>query len=215
MDNEQLWDVVVDQRRRIADMLAQLSDSEWATPSVCAEWTVKEVAAHVAIVPHGPSPWRMVPMILRARGDLDKVNRDIALTYSGSRTTGQLVAELRDTATSRLLPSVTTLKNLAMDIVVHGQDMAVPLGRDLPVGSTALVNALDRAWTMGWPFHAQKELAQFRLSATDVEWTVGQGTEVRGPGVALLFLVTRRVGAALPLLDAASAVAVRSLQRAR
>lgn len=39
-----------------------------------------------------------------------------------------------------------------------------------------------------------------RLTATDVEWTVGDGAEVRGPIQVLLLLLTGRTGAALPEL---------------
>ena len=201
MTTEQWWGVVEDQRRRVAAFLEPLSVSEWAHPSLCVGWTVKDVAAHLAVVPHAPSVWRMLPMVVRARGSLDQVNHDIACHYAQQHSTSDLVAELRDHATSRDLPSVTSVQNLAMDIVVHGQDMAMPLSRDLPVPPDAARNALERAWSMGWPFHARRKLAGYRLTATDTDWIAGDGPTIAGTTVALLLLATGRVNAALPLLD--------------
>jgi len=201
MDTEQLWNVVEDQRRRIATFLESLPDHEWTQPSLCDGWTIKDVAAHLAVVPHAPSVWRMLPMVVAARGSLDQVNHDIACDYAVQRSPGQLVAELRDSAAVRGLPRVTSVQNLAMDIVVHGQDMAVPLNRQLPVPLDAALNALQRAWTMGWPFHARKKLGGYRLTATDADWAAGDGPTIAGTTVSLLLLVTGRATAALPLLD--------------
>ena len=201
MNTEQLWGIVEDQRRRTADFLGSLSQDEWGRPSLSEGWTVKDVAAHLAVVPHAPSVWRMLPMVVRARGSLDLVNHDIACAYARERQPHELVAELRGSATSRELPSVTSVQNLAMDIVVHGLDMAVPLGRTLPIPPDAALNALDRAWTMGWPFHARKRLSGYRLAATDADWFVGEGPLLRGTVVALLLLATGRVAPALALLE--------------
>ena len=61
-------------------------------------------------------------------------------------------------------------------------------------------NALQRAWSMGWPFHARRRLAGYRLTATDADWAAGDGPRIAGTTVALLLLATGRVNAALPLL---------------
>ena len=42
-----------------------------------------------------------------------------------------------------------------MDAIVHGQDIAVPLGIGRPVPKEAGRAAFDRVWGMGWPFHAE------------------------------------------------------------
>jgi hypothetical protein len=66
---------------------------------------------------------------------------------------------------------------------------------------------------MGWPRWARRTLRGFRLEATDVEWSVGDGRLVTGPIHALLLLLTARP-AALPHLSgdgvAALTTAVRS-----
>lgn len=50
------------------------------------------------------------------------------------------------------------------------------------------------------PFWARRRLRGFRLTAIDVDWSAGQGAEVRGPIDSLLLLLTGRATAALPRL---------------
>lgn len=75
---------------------------------------------------------------------------------------------------------------------MHGQDIAIPLGRrrDMPLEAAAV--AATRDWTMGFPFYARRRLAGLRLDATDVDWSVGQGAVVEGPIAALLLVLTGR-----------------------
>jgi hypothetical protein len=53
---------------------------------------------------------------------------------------------------------------------------------------------------MDWPFGVKRPLKRFRFTATDVDWTAGDGPEVTGPVAALLLLLTGRP-AALPRLS--------------
>ena len=94
-----------------------------------------------------------------------------------------------------LLPVVTNYRNILFDILVHGQDIALPLGlrRDMPVEAARA--GATRVWTMGWPFWAQRRLRGLRLTATDIAWTVGNGADVHGPIDALLLLLTGRSAA--------------------
>jgi hypothetical protein len=96
---------------------------------------------------------------------------------------------------------VTNAQNMLLDVLVHGQDIAVPLGIDRPVPADAGVTAFHRIWSMGWPFHARKRLAGLQLVATDIDLAVGEGPVVRGPLAALLLLTTGRTAAARQRLD--------------
>ena len=66
-----------------------------------------------------------------------------------------------------------------------------------------------RVWGMGFPFWARRRLRGYRLTATDIEWPVGAGAEVRGPISAQLLLLTGR-SAALPMLHGAGTDALRT-----
>ena len=200
MNRDEKWAVIGGQRRAFADLLAGLDDEQWLRPSLCAEWRIKDVAAHVALAPQSPGLLRILAKGLRARGDLQAVNRDMAIAHAG-RAPAELVAELRTLADSRRKPAITTVDNLLFDTMVHIQDVAVPLGLSVSAPLDAARHGADRVWRMGWPFWARRRLRRLRLVAVDVDWSVGEGAEIRGSVTALLLLLTGRTEAALPQLS--------------
>ncbi|HVE28044.1 MAG TPA: maleylpyruvate isomerase family mycothiol-dependent enzyme [Sporichthya sp.] len=199
MDQDEKWAVIAEQRRVLADVLAGLPDHQWEQPSLCSQWRVRDVAAHLALTPQSPGLLRILAKGVRARGNFDAVNRDLAVQHA-ARPPAALVAELRDLAEDRRKPAITTLDNLVFDTLVHVQDVALPLGLTVPTPLDAARVGLDRVWRMGWPFWAKRRLRGLRLTATDVGWTAGAGAEVAGPAAALLLLLTGRAAAALPAL---------------
>jgi uncharacterized protein (TIGR03083 family) len=200
VDRDECWRAIAVQRRELADLLDDLTPAEWEHPSLCDRWRVRDVVAHVAMTPQPPSPWQLAAGAVRVRGDFDRLNHDLAVAHAAAEP-AELVAQLRAHADSRRRAVVTTYRNLQFDVLVHAQDVAVPLGRSLPVPPAAARTAIERVWAMGWPFRARRRLDGLRLAAPDVGWADGEGPEVRGPGVALLLLMTGRTAAALPHLD--------------
>ena len=199
MNRDEKWQAIAGQRRVLADLLAGLNENQWQQPSLCAQWRVKDVAAHVALTPQSPGIVRIVIDALRARGALQTVNRDMAIAHA-DRTSAELIAELRTLADSRRKPAITTLDNLLFDVLVHVQDIAIPLGLPTAMPREAAHEGVERVWRMGWPFWARRRLTGLRLTATDVTWTAGRGAEVSGPVQAVLLLLTGRTAAALPQL---------------
>jgi uncharacterized protein (TIGR03083 family) len=196
MDREQTWRVIEQERLRLADLLDTLADNEWDSPSLCAGWRVRDVAAHVVLAPQLPGLGHMLVEGIRAHGSFHRLNHDISVRHADSRSSVALVTELRDHAASRRLPAVTNYRNILYDTLVHAQDIAIPLRRQHPMPSEAARAAAARVWTMSWPFWARRRLAGLRLNATDVEWTAGGGPhEISGPIDALLLLLTGRTAA--------------------
>ncbi|WP_433621579.1 hypothetical protein [Nocardia sp. CA-120079] len=75
---------------------------------------------------------------------------------------------------------------------MHGQDIAIPTGRQIDIPIEAAATAATRVSTMGWPFWAKRRLEGLRLVATDADWVVGAGDEVCGRIADLLLLTTGR-----------------------
>ena len=202
MDVEDQWTHIARERRSLAGQLADLSPDQWEEQSLCTEWRVRDVAAHVAMTPAGaPSTWQMVSGLLRARGDLWGFGRDVAVAWGADRSTDEIVETLDREAASRRMPVVTNTPNILLDVLVHGQDIAVALGLERSVPVDAGLAAFERAWSMGWPFHARKRLAGVTLIATDADLAVGDGPVARGSLATLLLLVTGRTAAARQRLD--------------
>ncbi len=190
------WLALEQERLTLADLLAGLSPDQWATASLCARWRVRDVAAHVAMTPTAPTMPTMLGALARARGDLWSAGASIAVAHA-QRPTDEIVAQLRRDAAARSMPVFTTAENLLMDSLVHGQDIAIPLGIPRRMPPAAARAGFDRVWSMGWPFHARRRFAGLRLVATDADLSVGDGAIVEGELSALLLLVTGRTEAAL------------------
>lgn len=200
MDTEQSWQVIEQQRPAIADLLEGLSPEQWESPSLCAEWRIRDVAAHVSMVGLPPTTSQLLRDGIRVRGNFHRLNT-VMTRQRAARSTDQLVADLRLHAASRKLPAVTSQSNVLFDVLVHAQDIAVPLGLELDTPPEAARDGATRVWSMGWPFWAKRHLRGLRLTATDVDWSVGSGADVRGPIQALLLLVTGRTATAAPRLS--------------
>jgi uncharacterized protein (TIGR03083 family) len=197
VDLSDLWRTIDAERASLADLLDDLSPAEWAAPSLCDGWRVGDVAAHLTLA--HMSPLEAAFGAVRARGSFDRMIRDTALRAAGLPR-AEYPRRLRAMVGSRrTAPFVTPMEPL-IDVLVHGQDVALALGRDRPVPVAPAAAAAQRVWDMGFPFRARRRLAGLRLAATDTEWTVGSGAPVRGPMAALLLLVTGR-DAALDQLD--------------
>ncbi|PSR68188.1 maleylpyruvate isomerase family mycothiol-dependent enzyme [Nocardia sp. MDA0666] len=191
IDTEQIWQAVAAERTSLVELLRSLPENGWEQPSLCADWRVRDVVAHL-ILSADSGLGAILFNLIRARGDFDRMVRDTAIRHADRRTTTQLLAELHDSIGARVTPVGTTPVDRLMDLLVHGQDIAIPLGipREMPAAAAEL--ALDRIWNGGFPFHARKKFGHYHLVASDSEWTAGTGPVIEGSGTTLLLLITGR-----------------------
>ncbi|MDQ0718476.1 uncharacterized protein (TIGR03083 family) [Streptomyces luteogriseus] len=189
LDADELWRIVDQERTSLADLLEGLSPEQWETRTRCGDWRVRDVAAHLTIAArysHG----QVVREMLRARGNWNRMIHDSAVR-EGALPVTEILATLRSIVGSRRLAPTTSPREPLLDLLVHGQDIALALGRTRQMPLVAARDAADRVWTMRvpprpWP------LPKARLLATDIDFTRGQGPEIRGPIAALLLLLTGR-----------------------
>lgn len=177
MNVDQIWASVDAQRRELADLIETFDTQQWMAPSLCDGWRVRDVAAHLthshmaplrAIVEAAKSGFRFDPMIRR-------------LGIEDPRSQSEIAAALRGMAGSRKKVPGTSVQQPMIELLVHGQDMAVPLGIDLPMPADAAVEAAKRLGRMKFPINAVLQLDGVRLVATDADFAVGEGREVRAP----------------------------------
>jgi uncharacterized protein (TIGR03083 family) len=207
-DTDRVWAAIDEQRSSLADLLDGLAPEQWDAASLCAGWRVRDVAAHLTQA-HGTAG-RALADLVRARGSMHRMIRESAIRQA-ELPTGELTARLRAMVGSRRrVPGLTPLEPL-LDVLVHGQDIAVPLGIDRPMPAEASRPALERAVAMSWYWPPQRDLRGLGLRATDSDFVHGRGPEVKGRTGDLLLLVTGRTSAALPRLggDGAAALAGR------
>jgi uncharacterized protein (TIGR03083 family) len=186
------------ERRKLADFVEDLTDEQWATPSLCTAWTVRDVVSHLGATTRTSVP-RLLLAALKARGSFDRIAVDLAAERVATHTTSELVAQLRESADStRRIPGSGPMDPL-MDLVIHAQDVARPLGR--PYTSPPTVVGACLAYVAVNKFMgAPQRLAGVRLVSTDTGWALGDGPEMRGPDIDLLLVAAGRP-AGLAALD--------------
>ncbi|WP_405524731.1 maleylpyruvate isomerase family mycothiol-dependent enzyme [Streptomyces canus] len=193
LDTDELWQIVDRERTSLADLLEGLSPQEWETRTRCGDWRVRDIAAHLTIAARY-SYGQVVREMVRARGDWNRMIHDSAVREADVPV-AEIVANLRSIIGSRRLAPTTSPREPLLDLLVHGQDIALALGRERAVPSAAARDSADRVWTMRFPPRPWP-LPKARLVATDIEWRRGEGEEVRGPITLLLLLLTGRPQAA-------------------
>ena len=190
MDKDTSWRVVDERRVVVVDLLDSLGPDEWATPSLCDGWTVRDVSAHLSMAATS-SVADVVPWVVRSRGSFDRMIRDSAIDRA-RRPTTQIVDDLRGVVGSRRLAPGTLWRDPLLDVIVHAPDIARPLGISVGVHPDAARTAVDWAWTRVFPFFPGRRLRGLRLVADDVSWSRGHGLELRGPVESLLLVSTGR-----------------------
>lgn len=183
--------VISAERRAFADTLEALTPEQWATPSLCGGWTVKDVAAHMLVGPTASMPEFLVAMAT-SRFDFHRAN----LKLTASRAKGsphELVALIREHADSRFTPPRQDWRAPLMDLFIHRLDCLVPLElpSDRPLAPWAnILDFLVEPATQR--FFGRRLAPEVTLVATDLSWSHGSGPQVAGTAEALGLALTLR-----------------------
>jgi uncharacterized protein (TIGR03083 family) len=198
MHSDTIWRHIDAERSWTADFLEALPQEDWARPSLCEGWTVRDVGAHLAF-----AQARVREILwpsLRAGFRYDVIIRDTAvrspLTHEG------IVTTLRGFVGSRRrAPFITDLEPL-IDILVHTQDICRPLGVEHPMPLEAAAAAADRVLSTPPPIRRWKPPRGIRLVATDVDWSYGSGDDAPAPMASHLLALTGRLPVPEPSTEA-------------
>ncbi|KUI14394.1 DinB family protein [Mycobacterium lehmannii] len=186
-----------EEREDFAALLDQLTPEQWDQPSLCTDWRVRDVVAHVISYEDLSRPQAVARMAL---GLLRHRNPNaIGVALNADKSPSELTALMRKYARPRGSTAGFDGRIALTDGMVHQQDIRRPLDMPRLIKPERLVVALE--FTKYAPFLRGAWRARgLRLVATDLDWTHGSGPEVRGSGEALLMAMAGR-GAALSDLD--------------
>jgi hypothetical protein len=94
----------------------------------------------------------------------------------------------------RRAPFVSELEPL-LDILMHSQDICVPLGIQHPMPLDAAAAAADRVLSLRGPVRLWNRPRGVRLVATDIDWAYADGPERRASIQSHLMPITGRESA--------------------
>ncbi|GAA3551776.1 maleylpyruvate isomerase family mycothiol-dependent enzyme [Nonomuraea rosea] len=184
-----LWPLVHAERAALAADLDKLTDEQWATPSLCAGLTVREVLAHLTA---GASlnAVRWLAGVIRCRFDFD---RQVAMRLSEQlgATPAETLGGFQRVVTSTTKPPLPVVAMLG-ETIVHGEDIRRPLGlrRAYPIETITRVAAYYSGSDQ--VVLAKGRIAGLRLAANDGPFAAGSGPLVTGATTALTMAMTGR-----------------------
>jgi uncharacterized protein (TIGR03083 family) len=187
MNDDELFDETVAQRTGLVQVLDGLAERGWDQPSLCENWRIREVVAHITM-PYRHSGAAILAAMVRARGKFD-VAADRLARRDATEPPSSLLDCLRRNVNHRWKPPGGGQLGALSHDVIHGLDITEAL--DLPPVSppARLVEVLNSPKLM----RAFKvDLTNYRLVATDSDYTHGEGRSLRLPAKDLLLIVTGR-----------------------
>jgi uncharacterized protein (TIGR03083 family) len=178
----------------ISDLAHGLSDEQWDHASLCEGWRVRDVVSHMCVGYTTPMA-SMLGKIARYGFNVPKASKQESIAFGSSHTPAQILAVFDTIHRDRVRKGITKViktEEALVDHLTHHQDIRRPLGLPRPMPEDRLLAALDFVPSLGGFVKAKGRVAGLRLVADDIDWTHGDGPEVRGPGEAILLAATGR-----------------------
>jgi uncharacterized protein (TIGR03083 family) len=190
------WPLIHAERAALADDLAKIQDGDWQTPSLCAEWSVREVLGHM-IATAKMTPIKFFAGLAGAGFKFNAMtSRDVTRETAG--TPAEELASFRSLIDATTRPP-GPVEAMVGEAIIHSADIRRPLGIKREYPMEAVVRVGDFYKNSNLIVGAKNRIAGLQLAASDTEWTTGSGPEVRGPMLSLVLAMTGRSAAAQDL----------------
>ncbi|WAP50642.1 maleylpyruvate isomerase family mycothiol-dependent enzyme [Arthrobacter sp. ATA002] len=184
-----LWALVHTERARLAEDLSSLSNEQWQHGTLCGQWNVEQVLAHLtAAASLNQRQWLQSMVAARFRPDVHNQRR---LAEHLGRTPDQTLARFREVIDSTAAPSSHTAAYLG-EVVVHAQDIRQPLGLPRTPDLEALAPVAEFFAARDFTVPSRSYTDGLQLRATDARFTAGYGLLVTGPILALVMSIAGR-----------------------
>ncbi|MFI5698223.1 maleylpyruvate isomerase family mycothiol-dependent enzyme [Kribbella sp. NPDC051586] len=181
---------VAGERTDLAEVLAGLPEDDWDKPTLCEEWRVRELVAHITM-PYRISMPRFLTGLIRAGGKFDRYADRQARADAGALSSADLVECLRQNVNHPWKPPGGGYVGALSHDVIHGLDVTVALGIDRQVPAERLHFILDDLNPRQVKYFGV-DLTGVQLRATDLDWTYGAGTPLSGAAQDLLLVLCGR-----------------------
>ena len=189
MAQVEVWPTIHAERKALAADLEGLTDEQWATTSLCNEWTVRDVVAHMTATAKLNPPQFFLGMIGSGFSLKRKQAKDIDVEKGASPA--QSLERFKNEINSSKHPPGPNDTWLG-EVVIHSEDIRRPLGIHHDYPTDAAVQVADFYKGSNLLIGAKRRIAGLRLQATDADWSTGDGPEVAGPIVSIVMAMTGR-----------------------
>lgn len=191
MSDTPTWELIHAAPASMTDTLSELTPRQWAEPSLCAGWSIQVAAGHI-LAGAEQTPWHFMRRIA-ANGFRFNVTMERDARRSGALPPQEIIDRLRATTTTTTTnhPPAPVMAMLG-EIVVPGEDIRRPLGIAGKADPEAVARCLDKYSKANVPVGGKKRIAGLNLVAEDLDWSLGSGPDVSGPGLSLVLAMVGR-----------------------
>ena len=187
-----IWPVLHTERQALAADLRDLGTEDWATASLCSDWTVRDVLAHMTSTAKLTPPAFFGKMV-GSGFSFDKVQEKGVAANLGASPTDTL-ANFVSVVTSVKHPPGPAQTWLG-ETIVHSEDIRRALGIQHKYPTDAVVTVADFYKGSNLLIGSKTRIDGLTLRATDADWSHGTGPEVSGPILSLVMAMTGRKAA--------------------
>jgi uncharacterized protein (TIGR03083 family) len=186
------WPLIHAEREALIADLGTLTDEQWATQSLCPDWTVRDVLGHM-IATVKMTPPRFAAKMAAAGFRFNTMTAK-GVAAEATASPGDGLAALRSHAKDTTHPP-GPVEAMLGEAVIHPADIRKPLGIAHEYPEEALNRVADFYKGSNLIVGAKRRIDGLTLRATDTGWTTGSGPEVTGPHLSLILAMTGRSAA--------------------
>jgi uncharacterized protein (TIGR03083 family) len=192
MGTMDLWPTIHSERKALVTDLEALTADQWSAPSLCSQWTVRDVLAHMTATAK-ITPSSFFAKMLAAGFRFDRMQaKNISAEEGGSPA--DTLARFTAVLTSTKHPPGPADTMLG-ETLIHAEDIRRSLGIGHEYPTDAAVQVANFFKGSNLLIGAKRRIEGLRLRATDAEWSHGSGPEVSGPVMSLVMAMTGRKAA--------------------
>ena len=195
METSDVKGLLAAEHAALVNDLRELTDEQWGRTSLCTEWSVHEVTAHLgAGMTTGQLAW--IVSILRAGFRPAVHNRRQIARFARTEpaaTLARFAALGTEGGEPVRLPTGDPSPWLG-ELVVHGQDVRRPLGIDREPAPEAVAEVARFYASRDFAVNSRSQVKGLHLRATDADFTTNDPglPTVEGPLLALVMLMAGR-----------------------
>jgi uncharacterized protein (TIGR03083 family) len=183
------WPLIHAEREALIADLGTLTDDQWATPSLCDGWTVRDVLGHMIATTKMTPPKFVVSMAAAGFRFNNMTAKGVAAEATAKPGDG--LANFRSHLKDTTAPP-GPVEAMLGEVVIHPADIRTPLGITHEYPEEALNRVADFYKASNLIVGAKRRIDGLTLRATDTGWSTGSGPEVTGPHLSLILAMTGR-----------------------
>lgn len=192
MGKSETWLTIHRERAALDADLQSLSAARWDTPSLCDGWSVRDVLGHMTATAE-LTPAKFFTGLIGSGFKIGQL-QDKAIAEQNEGSPADTLARYAASVNSTKHPP-GPIDSWLGEVLVHAEDIRRPLGLSHQYPADAIGQAADFYRKSNLIIGGKRRAAGLTFTATDGDWSAGDGPEVSGPGISILLAITGREAA--------------------